>query len=54
MNGMSVGTYVFICFDQMTGNGITESYGNSMFNFLKKQLNCSKVAVLLYIPASNV
>ena len=54
MNGMSVGTYVFICFDQMTGNGIAESYGNSMFNFLKKQLNCSKVAVLLYIPASNV
>ena len=54
MNGMSVGTYVFIFFDQMTGSGIAESYGNSVFNFLKKQLNCSKVAVLLYIPARNV
>ena len=54
MNGMSVGPYVFIFFDQMTGSGIAESYGNSVFNFLKKQLNCSKVAVLLYIPARNV
>ena len=54
MNGMSVGTYVFIFFDQMTGSGIAESYGNSAFYFLKKQLNCSKEAALLYIPASNV